>query len=164
MKRKHKIYSRPKRPFDKPRIEEEGGIIEEFGLKNKREIWKAEAKIKSIREKAKKLISAKPEEQQTLFNKLNKIGLKVNSISSVLSLDKKDYLKRRLQTIVVTKKLASTMKQARQLIVHKKVFVDGRVVSIPSYTVPVELENKITLKEKKQSKKKEKKVEGEEKE
>jgi ribosomal protein S4 len=56
------------------------------------------------------------------------------------------------------------MKQARQLIVHKKVFVDGRVVSIPSYTVPVELENKITLKEKKQSKKKEKKVEGEEKE
>ena len=121
MKRKHKIYSRPKRPFDKPRIEEEAGIVEEFGLKNKREIWKAEAKIKSIREKAKKLISAKPEEQETLFNKLNKIGLKVNSISSVLSLDKKDYLKRRLQTIVVAKKLASTSKQARQFIVHKKV-------------------------------------------
>jgi small subunit ribosomal protein S4 len=156
MKRKHKIYSRPKRPFDKPRIEEEAGIMEEFGLKNKREIWKAEAKIKSIREKAKKLISAKPEEQQTLFNKLNKIGLKVNSISSVLSLEKKDYLKRRLQTIVVTKKLASTSKQARQLIVHKKVFVDGRAVSIPSYIVPVELENKITLKERKISKKKEK--------
>jgi small subunit ribosomal protein S4 len=155
MKRKHKQYSRPKRPFDKPRIEEEKGIVEEFGLKNKREIWKAEAKIKSIREKAKKLISAKPEEQQTLFNKLNKIGLKVNSISSVLSLDKKDYLRRRLQTVVFTKKLASTSKQARQLIVHKKVLVDNRVVSIPSYVVPVELEDKITLKEKKISKKKE---------
>ncbi|MCX6749889.1 MAG: 30S ribosomal protein S4 [Candidatus Pacearchaeota archaeon] len=162
MKRKHKTYSRPKRPFDKPRIEEEAGIMEEFGLKNKREIWKAEAKIKSIREKAKRLISAKPEEQQTLFNKLNKIGLKVNSISSVLSLEKKDYLKRRLQTIVVTKKLASTSRQARQLIVHKKVFVDGRAVSIPSYIVPVELENKITLKEKKQSKKKEKAEEAKE--
>ena len=46
MKRKHKTYSRPKRPFDKPRIEEEAGIMEEFGLKNKREIWKAEARIK----------------------------------------------------------------------------------------------------------------------
>ncbi len=155
MKRKHKTYSRPKRPFDKPRIEEEAGIMEEFGLKNKREIWKAEAKVKSIREKAKKLISSKPEEQQLLFNKLNKMGLKVNSISSVLSLDKQDYMKRRLQTIVVAKKLASTPKQARQLIVHKKVFVDGRAVDTPSYVVPIELENKITLKEKKIQKKKE---------
>ena len=160
MKRKHKIYSRPKRPFDKARIEEEGGIVKEFGLKNKREIWKAEAKIKTIREKAKKLISAKPEEQQILFNKLNKMGLKVDSISSVLSLDKKDYLRRRLQTIVVTKKLASTPKQARQLIVHRKVFIDGAAVDIPSYIVPVGLENKITLKEKK-TKKKEKKAEEE---
>ena len=155
MKRKHKTYSRPKRPFDKPRIEEEAGIMEEFGLKNKREIWKVEAKLKSIREKAKKLISSKPEEQQLLFNKLNKMGLKVNSISSVLSLDKQDYMKRRLQTIVVAKKLASTPKQARQLIVHKKVFVDGRAVDTPSYVVPIELENKITLKEKKIQKKKE---------
>ncbi len=155
MKRKHKTYSRPKRPFDKARLEEEAGIMKEFGLKNKREIWKAEAKIKSIREKAKKLISSKPEEQQTLFNKLNKIGMKVNSISSILSLDKQDYLKRRIQTIVVTKKLASTSKQARQLIVHKKILVDGKAVNIPSYIVSVELENKITLKKKKKVKKKE---------
>lgn len=160
MKRKHKIYSRPKRPFDKVRIEEEGEIIKEFGLKNKREIWKAEAKIKSIREKAKKLISAKTEEQEILFNKLKKIGLNVSSIPSVLSLDKKDYLKRRLQTIVVIKKIASTPKQARQLIVHKKILVNEKVVSIPSYIVPVDLENKITLKNKKVSKNKEKYEEG----
>ncbi len=155
MKRKHKIYSRPKRPFDKARIEEEKGIVEEFGLKNKKEIWKAEAKIKTIREKAKKLISAKPEEQQILFSKLNKMGLKVDSISSALSLDKKDYLKRRLQTVVVTKKLATTPKQARQLITHKKILVNGGAIDSPSYIVPVEMENKITLKEKKISKKKE---------
>ena len=155
MKRKHKTYSRPKRPFDKPRIEEEAGIMEEFGLKNKREIWKAEARIKSIREKAKKLISSKPEEQQALFNKLNKMGLKVNSISSVLSLDKQDYLRRRLQTIVVAKKIATTPKQARQLIVHKKILVDGKAVNSPSFVVPVEFEGKITLKDKKKVKKKE---------
>lgn len=155
MKRKHKTYSRPKRPFDKVRIEEEAGIMEEFGLKNKREIWKADAKIKSIREKAKKLISSKPEEQKALFNKLNEMGLKVNSISSVLSLDKQDYMRRRLQTIVVAKKLATTPKQARQLITHKKVFVDGKAVDSPSYIVSVELEGKIKLKEKKKIKKKE---------
>lgn len=154
MKRKHKTYSRPKRPFDKPRIEEEAGIVEEFGLKNKREIWKAEARVKSIREKAKKLISAKPEEQQVLFNKLNKIGLKVNSISSVLSLDKQAYMRRRLQTVVVTKKLATTPKQARQLIVHKKVLVNGMAIDSPSYVVPIDLEDKITLKDKKIKKKK----------
>lgn len=146
MKRKHKIYSRPKRPFDKARIDEEGEIIKEFGLKNKREIWKAEAKIKLMREKAKKLISAKPEEQKILFEKLKKIGLKIDSIADVLSLNKKDYLRRRLQTIVFTKKFALSSKAARQLITHQKVLVDGKVVNVPSYVVPVELENKITLK------------------
>ena len=64
MKRKHKIYSRPKRPFDKARIDEEAKIKEEFGLKNKKEIWKADAKITSMREKAKKLISGNEKEKE----------------------------------------------------------------------------------------------------
>ena len=57
--------------------------------------------------------------------------------------------------MLLQKKLASTSKQARQLIVHKKVLVNGRAVNTPSYVVPVELENKISLKEKKKSNKKE---------
>jgi len=153
MKRKHKTYSRPKRPFDKERLEEEAIIKKEFGLKNKKEIWKAEAKIKSIREKAKKLISADKKDQQALFERLKKIGLKIESISDILSLEKKDYLERRLQTILVTKKIATTSKSARQLIVHKKVLVDGNVLNSPSYIVPVELENKISLKKKKKKEK-----------
>ncbi len=159
MKRKHKIYSRPKRPFDKARIDEEAQIKKEFGLKNKKEIWKAEAKIKVIRERAKKLIKADAKEQQTFFDKLSQIGLKVSSIAEVLSLDKKDYLNRRLQTVVLKKGLVTTSKTARQMITHKKVLVDGKVVNIPSYIVPVELENKITLKI---SKAKPKKVEAKE--
>ncbi len=146
MKRKHKTYSRPKRPFEKARIEEEVGIKKEFGLKNKREIWKADSKIKIIREKAKRLISAKPEEQKNLLEKLKKIGFNVNSISEVLLLNKKDFLQRRLQTVVLKKRIATTAKSARQLITHRKILVDGRVVNAPSYVVPVELENKITIK------------------
>jgi small subunit ribosomal protein S4 len=153
MKRKHKKYSRPKRPFDKIRIDEEAEIKKEFGLKNKKEIWKAEARIKSIREKAKKLISAEPEKQKALFNRLKKIGLKVNSIAEILSLDKKDYLKRRLQTIVVTKKITTTSKSARQLITHKKILINGNVINVPSYIVPIELEDKISIKKKKVRKK-----------
>ena len=155
MKRKHKKYSRPKRPFDKVRIDEEAQIKKEFGLKNKKEIWKAEARIKSMREKAKKLISSSAEEQKALFDRLQKIGLNVNSIGEVLSLDKKDYLNRRLQTILVKKELATTPKSARQLIVHQKVLVDGKILDSPSYIVPVEMENKITLKPSKLKKTKE---------
>ena len=152
MKRKHKVYSRPKRPFEKNRIIEEGGIKEEFGLKNKKEIWKAESKIKQIRERAKESISASQEEQSSLFERLRKMGFKVNSIADVLSLDKKDYLKRRLQTVLVERNLASTTKRARQLITHKKVLVDGRIVNIPSYLVSVALESKISLVPMKQKK------------
>jgi len=146
MKQKHKRYSKPKRPFDKIRIDEEARIRKEFGLKNKKEIWKAEAKVNSIREKAKKLISVDPKKQQELFDRLKKIGIKVNSIADVLSLTKQDYLRRRLQTVLVTKRMATTMKSARQLITHKKVLVNEMVVNSPSYIVPVELENKISLK------------------
>jgi small subunit ribosomal protein S4 len=148
MKRKQKQYSRPKRPFDKTRIEEESIIKKEFGLKNKKEIWKAEAKIKSIREKAKKLISSNQEEQQAFFDRLKKIGLDVSSIGEVLALDKKDYLNRRLQTILVKNELTTTIRSARQLITHKKVFVNGRIVNSPSYVVPIKFEKSISLKPK----------------
>ncbi|MEJ2267788.1 MAG: 30S ribosomal protein S4 [Nanoarchaeota archaeon] len=146
MKRKHKQYSKPKRPFDKLRMDEEAKIIKEFGLKNKKEIWRAEAQIKLIREKAKKLISSSKEEQQKLFEQLQKIGLNVNSIAEILALDKKDYLKRRLQTILVEKKFATTPKSARQLIVHKKVLLGGEIIDSPSFIVQKDKENKISLK------------------
>ncbi len=152
MKRKHKTYSKPKRPFDKVRIQEEAKIKEEFGLKNKKEIWKAEAKIKSIREKAKRLISAEENEKQAFFNQLKKIGFEVNSIGEVLSLDKTDYLKRRLQTILVNKKIANTSKSARQLIAHKKILINGKSINSPSYIVPISLESKISVKPHKQKK------------
>ena len=148
MKRKHKIYSRPKRPFDKARIEEEAVIKKEYGLKNKKEIWKADAKVRVMRQKAKKLIKASAEEQKALFEQLQKIGLKITSIADILGLDKTDYLNRRLQTVVAVKGLTSTVKSARQMITHKKILVDGKVVSIPSYIVPVKLENKISVKKK----------------
>ncbi|HKL23304.1 MAG TPA: 30S ribosomal protein S4 [Candidatus Nanoarchaeia archaeon] len=161
MKRKHKIYSRPKRPFDKARIDEEVIIKEKYGLKNKKEIWRADAKVRIMRQKAKTLIKASEEEKQALFEQLKKIGLKVESIADVLGLDKADYLERRLQTIVKNKGLAPTVKTSRQMITHKKILVDGKAVNIPSYIVPIKLENKITAKKpvKKEKPKKEVKEE-----
>jgi small subunit ribosomal protein S4 len=149
MKRRRKIFSRPRRPFEKERIEEEAKIKEEFGLKNKREIWKADARVKEMREKAKKLISAPSSEQEKLFERLKKTGFNVSSIGDVLSLDQRDYLKRRLQTVLVNKRLAKTPKAARQLITHRKVMVGEKGIDSPSYIVPVALEDKITIKMKK---------------
>ena len=102
-----------------------------------------------MRERAKKLITADEKEQKAFFDKLNEMGMDVKSLADVLSLDKKDYLNRRLETVVFKKKLTTTIKTARQMITHKKVLVDGKVVSSPSYIVPLALEGKITLKESK---------------
>ena len=150
MKRKHKLYSNPKKPFDKLRIDEEKKIREEFGLKNKKEIWKAEAKVKLVREKARNLIKSSSEKQKVLFDQLKEIGIKADSLTSAFALETKDYLERRLQTVVFKKGFTKTIKEARQKIVHRKILVDGKVLNKPSYLVPVELENKITFREKKQ--------------
>ena len=145
MLRKHKKYSRPRKPFDKARIEEENLLREKYGLKSKREIWKAEAAITRIRNLAKNLITKSEEEKSKFIEKLQKSGYKVDTIADSLSLNKEDYLKRRLQTIVFTKKLVRTPKQARQLIAHKHVSVGDQTVNIPSYQVSLEEESLVKL-------------------
>jgi small subunit ribosomal protein S4 len=73
--------------------------------------------------------------------------LNVNSISDVLALDKKDYLNRRLQTVLFKNSLAPTIKSARQMIVHKKVLIDNKIMNSPSYIIPKKFEDKMTIKE-----------------
>ena len=157
IKKKKKKFRKPKQPFDKPRIEEENIIIKKYGLKNKKEIWKAESEISKIRKRAKALIPKSEGAQKEFFEKLNRIGFKVSDTSDVLALTKEDLLDRRLQTILFKKGLAGTSKQARQLIVHKYVLVDGKVVNTPSFVVTTNLENKIELRNK--TKKVKKKIE-----
>ena len=64
-----------------------------------------------------------------------------------------DLLKRRLSSVVVTKGLAHTPKQARQMIVHKNIIVGDNVINVPSYIVPISLESEIKIKHKIKSKK-----------
>ena len=145
IKRKRRAYSKPRQLFDRSRIDAENVIIKRYGLKNKREIWKAKSLVSKFRRRAKDLIASDAEEQKVFFDKLNKLGIGITNISDVLALTENDLLDRRLQTFVVKKELANTPKQARQLIVHKHVLVDGNVVNIPSFWVTSELENKIEL-------------------
>lgn len=147
IKRRRKLFSRPKKLFDKKRIEEENVFVERYGLKNKREIWKAKSKISLFRRRAKQLIGVDSKVQQEFFDKLVKLGFPVKKIADALALTEENLLDRRLQTFVFRKKLCNTPKQARQLIVHKHVLVDGNVVNTPSFCVTKDLEGKISLKE-----------------
>ena len=96
------------------------------------------------------MIKSSSEKQKVLFDQLKEIGIKADSLTSAFALETKDYLERRLQTVVFKKGFTKTIKEARQKIVHRKILVDGKVLNKPSYLVPVELENKITFREKKQ--------------
>ena len=71
IRRKHNLYSRPKKMFEVARIEREGKLQKEYGLKSKTEIWKAAAKVSEFRTRAKKLISNNGQESQEFFKRLH---------------------------------------------------------------------------------------------
>jgi len=150
-KKPRKKYKTPNHPWDAQRIIDEKDIIKEYGLKNKKEIWKAQSKIRGYTKVAKNLISTKTNqseiEKQQILSKLFKYNLltKDAKIEDILSLDTKNLLERRLQTTVYKKGLTKSINQARQAITHGHVFVDGKKVSVPSYLVSRDEENKITL-------------------
>jgi len=148
MIRKKNKYLKPRKLYESGRIKEENILKKNYGLKNKREIWKTVAKVTYYRRRAKELAKESLEEQQVLFNKLNALGLKVNTIAEVLDLKVENFLDRRLPTIVLKKKLSPTIKTARQMVTHKRILINGRVVNAPSYIVPISQENHIALKQK----------------
>ena len=148
-KKPRKKYKKPVRPWERSRIEEEKVLIKEFGLKNKKELWKAESILRNIRNQAKRLIGSKTEqskkEEKQLLEKLGKLGLVKGDgkIEDILSLNKKDVLERRLESIVFKQDLSKSISQARQFIVHGHITVKDRVVRVPSYLVSLEEEGQI---------------------
>ena len=146
--KKRKKYNKPRMMFDSERIQEENSLIKKYGLKNKKEIWKAEAEIEKLRNRAKQLITASEEEQKIFLEKLRKIGLKAERIADVLALNKEDFLKRRLQSVLIMKKRVKP-REARQLITHKHVKVEDNIINVPSYLVKIKEEDKIKILKKK---------------
>ena len=148
MRRFKKRFKRPKRPYDSTRIQEEVKILNEYGLRRKREIWTAQDILRNYRRRARELIATRDEEKvKILIDKLSKLGILKGgkTLDDVLSLTVRDVLDRRLQIIVWKKGMANTAKQARQFIVHGHVTINGRRVTSPSYIVPASEEGKIKL-------------------
>ena len=141
-----KKYARPKKPYDKERIDSERKILDNFGLRRKKEIWRAEGIVRDYRRRARELQAKKNEiAEKQLIERLNRLGIQCKRLDDVLQINLDDILSRRLQTIVFKKGIANSMKHSRQLIVHGHVAVDNKKVYWPSYIVEKESEDKISL-------------------
>jgi small subunit ribosomal protein S4 len=137
-----KKYESPRRVLDAERIANDTKLRAEYGLKTTREVWTTLQELKKVRRAARALLSlgeAGKEKGQKIIDRLVRLGVAKPdaTIDSLLSLDIKDFLERRLQTRVLKRSLARTPKQARQLITHGFIAVNGRRVSAPSYFVTV---------------------------
>ena len=146
-----RIWKKPKRPLNYNLMMDELKTLGTFGLKTKRELWKARTNLSKLRHQARSLLALRQEirkeKEPVLINSLSKIGLvdKNSTLDAVLNLQVTDLLSRRLQTIVQRKLYFKTPYQARQAIVHGHVMIGDRIVTIPSYVVKIDEEPKIHL-------------------
>jgi len=139
-----KKYDTPSHPWQAGRIKEENELLKKYGLKNKKEAWKAQSYLRSLRRQARELqarLRTKDPQAEKEFKSLMKRTVTLGvlpdtaTLDDVLILTIESVLGRRLQTMVYQKGLAGTLGQARQLIVHGHIAIDGRKVRIPGYLV-----------------------------
>jgi small subunit ribosomal protein S4 len=151
MKYQKSKFERPTKSWDKTRIEEEKSIMKNYGLRRKKELWRAESILREYRRLARELSAKKDKEREKiLLDKLFKMGLigREANLDGVLALTIESILNRRIQTLVVKKGLAKTPKQARQYIVHGHISFEGRRIKWPSTLVHLGGEESIGFHEK----------------
>jgi small subunit ribosomal protein S4 len=149
-----RTYDRPKHPWEAGRMEEERKLLEMYGLKNKRELWKAQSILRGFRRQARdlqaRLRAGEPQaERETagLLGRLSRLGLlsqSNNSIDDVLALTTEDVLRRRFEWVVYHRELAPTARGARQWIVHGHFSIGDHRVTRPGYLVPAADEVRIS--------------------
>ena len=149
-KRPRKKYKTPRHPWRADVLMAELKLMGEYGLRNKRELWRAKTMVSNFRRIARSLLSQPPEvrraREEELLNKLYRLGLldEGAELDHVLDLTVEHLLERRLQTLVWRKGLAKSPYQARQLIVHGHIAIGGRRVYSPGYLVRREEEDLIS--------------------
>ena len=149
-----RTYDTPKHPWEAGRMDEERKLLVKYGLKNKRELWKAQSILRGFRGQARELAARlRAGEEQAkretdgLLGRLTRQGVlhaASPTIDDVLALRTEDVLHRRFEWIVFTKGLAPTAKGARQLIVHGHFSIGDHKVTRPGYLVTAAEEPQIT--------------------
>ena len=140
-KKKHKLYSTPKRPWDFANLEAELKLVGAYGLRNKRELWRHKTELSTLRRRAREMVSMGVAEREQLeaelLGRLHRRGLipEMGDLDDILSLSVQDLMERRLQTVLFRKGMAKTLFQSRQLIAHGHISIAGRKMKAPSYMV-----------------------------
>lgn len=139
-----KTAKTPRRPYDKARLDHEMKLCGEFGLRNKREIYRVAYALARIRKAARELLTLDDKNPRRLFEgnalirRLIRIGVldkTMNKLDYVLGLKVEDFLERRLQTQVFKLGLAKSIHHARVLIRQRHIRVGKQLVDVPSFVV-----------------------------
>ncbi|KAJ3105694.1 40S ribosomal protein S9 [Phlyctochytrium planicorne] len=140
-------YKVPKRPFESDRLDQELKLAGEYGLRNKREIYRVGLTVSKMRRAARDLLTLPEKDPRRLFEgnalirRLIRIGVLDETkakLDYVLGLKIEDFLERRLQTQVFKAGLAKSVHHARVLIRQRHIRVGKQIVNIPSYIVRLE--------------------------
>ncbi|OLS18953.1 MAG: 30S ribosomal protein S4 [Candidatus Heimdallarchaeota archaeon LC_3] len=152
-KKVRKKFIGPRHPFNLERFTQEQQLMGVYGLRNKRELYRAKTKLRRFRQRARALLGMdesviqRIREQNFVIDKLVKIGVlkeTQKNLDTVLSLTVENFLERRLQTQVHKKGLTATIYAARNLITHGHIAIKGRRTTIPSYHLSLGEEDFIT--------------------
>jgi len=147
-----KTYSVPRRPFESARLDEELKLVGEYGLRNKREVWRVKLILSKIRRAARQLLTLDEKDPKRLFEgnalirRLVRVGVLDESrmrLDYVLALQIEDFLERRLQTCVYKLGLAKSIHHARVLIRQRHIRVGKQMVNVPSFVVRLDSQKHI---------------------
>jgi len=147
-----KVFSTPRRPFEKARLDQELKLIGEFGLRNKREVWRVKLVLANIRKAARELLTLDEKDPRRLFEgnallrRLVRIGVldeEHMKLDFVLGLKVEDFLERRLQTQVFKLGLSKSIHHARVLICQRHIRVRKQIVNVPSFLVRLDSQKHI---------------------
>ncbi|GMM49475.1 ribosomal 40S subunit protein S9B [Starmerella bacillaris] len=149
-----KTYSTPKRPFEASRLDAELKLCGEYGLRNKRELYRIGLQLSKIRRAARDLLTRDEKDEKRLFEgnalirKLVRSGVLTEDkmkLDYVLALSIEDFLERRLQTQVFKLGLARSIHHARILITQRHIAVGKQVVNVPSFLVRLDSQKHINF-------------------
>lgn len=152
-KKLKKKYETSAHPWKKSEIDEGREFRQEYGLKIRKELLIANSFLKKYKDIAKRLIADTTrqgeKEKEQMLAKLQKLGLLPAGaqLDNVLSLNVKDILERRLQTLVFRKGMARTASQARQFITHRHISVGDKEITSPGRLLTMEEESKLSFKQ-----------------
>ncbi|KAG2435980.1 hypothetical protein CHLRE_08g359750v5 [Chlamydomonas reinhardtii] len=147
-----KTFKKPRRPYEKERLDAELKLVGEYGLRNKRELWRVQMVLSKIRNAARVLLTLDEKDPKRIFEgnalmrRMNRYGLLNESqdkLDYVLALTPQDFLERRLQTLVFKQGLAKSIHHARVLIRQRHIRVGKQVVNVPSFMVRVDSQKHI---------------------